>query len=153
MSTMLAQTHYTCMAPAIGFEQDFQTSWDLGIEDECKIAAPSQSQDYPSKHCYVLSEVYSREGWLQSTLFCIFNHCYFISSPSKLKTCHAIKQLYIHDIMQKYENNAFQKKFYNQFKQGTFSVECAPCIWAIKSWQVNKKLGCMHCIMFTWYPM
>jgi len=36
-----------------------------------------------------------------------------------------MKQLYIH-IMPKHEHNALQKKFYNQFKEGTFSVECAP---------------------------
>jgi len=68
------------------------------------------------------------EGGVQSPLFCIFNHCYFISSPNKLKICHTMKQLYIHNIMPKHENNAFQKKFYNQFKKGTFFVECAPCM-------------------------
>ena len=67
------------------------------------------------------------EGGVQSTRFCIFNHCYFISSPNKLKICQTIKQLYIHKIMPKHENNAFQKIFYNQYKKGTFSVECAPC--------------------------
>ena len=51
------------------------------------------------------------EGGIQSTLFCIFNHCYFISSPNKLKFCHTIKQLYIHNIMPKHENNALQKNF------------------------------------------
>jgi len=37
-----------------------------------------------------------REGGVQSTFFCIFNHCYFISSPNKLKIClcHTIRQLY-----------------------------------------------------------
>jgi len=30
--------------------------------------------------------------------------------------------------MPKHKNNALQKKFYNQFKKGTFSVECAPGI-------------------------
>ena len=28
--------------------------------------------------------------------------------------------------MPKHENNAFQKKFYNQFKKSASSVECAP---------------------------
>ena len=68
------------------------------------------------------------EGGVQSTLFCIFNHCYFISSLNKLKICHTIKQLYIHNIMPKHENNDLQKNFYNRFKKGTFSVECAPCL-------------------------
>ena len=63
------------------------------------------------------------KGGVQSTLFCIFNNCYFISSPNKLNICHIIKQLYIHN-----ENNALQKKFYNQLKKGAFSVECAPCL-------------------------
>ena len=67
------------------------------------------------------------EGGVQSTLFCIFNHCYFNSSPNKLKICHTIKQLYIQNIMQQHENNAIQKKIYNQFEKGTFFVECAPC--------------------------
>jgi len=35
----------------------------------------------------------SREGGVQSTLFCNFNHCYFISCPNKLKICHTVKQL------------------------------------------------------------
>ena len=64
----------------------------------------------------------SGEGGVQPTIFCIFNHCYFISSPNNLKNCHIIKQLYIHNIMPKHENTAFQKTFYNQFKKGTFSV-------------------------------
>jgi len=37
--------------------------------------------------------------------------------------------------MPKHENNALQKKFYNQFEKGTFSVECVPCmgyIWPVK---------------------
>jgi len=32
--------------------------------------------------------------------------------------------------MPKHENNAFQKTIYNQFKKGTFSVECAHA-WGI----------------------
>ena len=32
--------------------------------------------------------------------------------------------------MPKHENNALQKKFYNQFKKGTFSVECAH-VWGM----------------------
>jgi len=67
------------------------------------------------------------EGWVRSILFCIFDHCYFISSPNKLKIYHTIKQLYIHNIMPKHENNALQKKFYNQFKKSNFSVE--PHAW------------------------
>jgi len=59
-------------------------------------------------------------------LFCIFNHCYFNSNPNKLKIYHTIKKLYIHNIMPKHENSALQKKFYNQFEKGTFSVKCAP---------------------------
>jgi len=66
------------------------------------------------------------EGGVHSTRFCNVNHCYFISSPNKLKTNHTIKQLYIQNIMPKHENNALQKNLYNQFKKGTFSVECAP---------------------------
>ena len=71
---------------------------------------------YQSKYFYV------EEGGVQSTLFCIFNHCYFFSSANKLKICHTIKQPYIHNIMSKHENNALQKKIYNQFKKGTFSA-------------------------------
>jgi len=43
------------------------------------------------------------EGGVQSTLFSIFNQCYLISSPNKLKMCHTIKQLYIRNIMPKHE--------------------------------------------------
>jgi len=84
------------------------------------------------------------EGGVQSTLFYIFNHCYFISSPSKLKSCHKIKQPYIHNTMPKHENNAFQKTFQNQLKMVYFSVESAPCL---------GHMHCMHCIIFTWYPI
>jgi len=73
---------------------------------------------------------------------------YFKSKQAQI--CHTIKQLYIHNIMSKHENNAFQKKFYNQFQKSTFSVECAPCMG--HTWSVNQKLGYMHCIMFRWYP-
>jgi len=72
-----------------------------------------------------LSDLANGEGGVQSTLFCIFNHCYFISSPNKLKICHTRKQFYTHNIMPKHENNALQKKFYNQLKKGTFSVDGA----------------------------
>ena len=56
------------------------------------------------------------------------------------------------------KNNALQKKLYNQFKKGTFSVECAPCMVRNRHEHGvhltgQKKLGCMHCIMFIWYPM
>jgi len=53
---------------------------------------------------------------------------YSISSPNNLKICHTIKELYIHNIMTKHENNTLQKKIYNQFEKGTFSVERAPCM-------------------------
>jgi len=66
------------------------------------------------------------EGGVQSTLFFVFNHSYFISSPNKLKICHTIKQHYTQDITPKHENCDIQKKFYNQFKKGIFTVECAP---------------------------
>jgi len=81
------------------------------------------------------------EDGVQSTLFCIFDHCYFVSSPNKLKICHTVKQLYIHNIMPKHENNALQKKFYHQFKKSTFSVECAPYMWqaAANKWQAAAK--------------
>jgi len=98
------------------------------------------------------------EGGVQSTLFCIFTHCYFISCPNKLKICHTMKQLYINNIMAKRENNALQKKFYNQFKKGTF-LSSVPHAWYTLDMSmrctspVNKKLGCMHCIIITWYPM
>jgi len=52
----------------------------------------------------------------------------FNSSPNKLNKlnfCHTIKQLFIHNSMPKYSDNALQKKFCNQFEKGTFSVECA----------------------------
>ena len=52
-----------------------------------------------------------REGGVQSTLFCNFNHCSFVSSPNKLKICHTTKQLYIHNITLNHENNAFQKQY------------------------------------------
>jgi len=32
-----------------------------------------------------------QERW-QVKMFCIFDHCYFISSPTKLKICDTIKQ-------------------------------------------------------------
>jgi len=35
--------------------------------------------------------------------------------------------------MPKHENNALQEKIYNQFEKGTFSVECAPCLWHFPS--------------------
>jgi len=34
--------------------------------------------------------------------------------------------------MPKHENNAIQKKFYNQSVKGTFSVECVPCLGHVK---------------------
>ena len=95
------------------------------------------------------------EGGVQSTLFCIFNHCYFNSSPNKLKICHTIKQFYIDNIMPKHENNALQKNFYNQFEKDVECVKCAPCLGHTRHEHgvhltVNRKLGCMYCIMFTW---
>jgi len=71
-----------------------------------------------------------------------------------LKIGHTIRQLYIQNMIPKHENNALQKKFCNQFKKGCFSVECAPGMGTLDmsmvyTWPVNKKLGCMHCIMST----
>ena len=68
---------------------------------------------------------YRRGRWGAVDTFCILNHCSFISSPNKLKFCHTINQLYIQNIMPKHENNAIQKKMYNQFKKDIFFVECA----------------------------
>jgi len=34
-----------------------------------------------------------REGGVQLTHFCIYNPCYFISSPNKLKICYTKKRL------------------------------------------------------------
>jgi len=86
-------------------------------------AAPVRDRIFAPPGFAIMGKVgYSRH------FFCIFNHCYFNLSPKKLKICHTIKQLYIHNIVPKYENNALHKKFYNRFKKGTFSVECAPCM-------------------------
>ena len=114
---------------------DFLFGWDSRTEDE---------------DAYELGE-----GRVQLTLFCSFYHCYFISSPNNLKICHTIKQLYIHNIMPNHECNTLHKKFYNQFKKGTFlsSVAHALDMSMGCTWPVNKKLGCIHCIMFTWYPL
>jgi len=60
------------------------------------------------------------EGGVQSTLICIFNHCYFISSPNKLKICHTIKQLYIHNIMVKHPKMTFRKNFTINLKRVLF---------------------------------
>jgi len=69
------------------------------------------------------------EDGVQSTLFCIFNHCYFISTPNKLKIWHPIKQLLIHNIMAKHENNALQKKkLYSQLKKVLF-LSNVPHAW------------------------
>jgi len=43
--------------------------------------------------------------------------------------------------MPKHENNAFQKKFYNQLKKGAFSVECAP--WVIPDWSIKSWIACI----------
>jgi len=103
--------------------------------------------DLTEKFVYIVGE-----GGVRSKLFCIFNRCYFISSTNKLKICHTIKQLYIQNIMPKHENNALQKNFYNQFKKG------APCVGHTRHEHGvhltgQKKLSCMHCTMFMWYPM
>jgi len=90
------------------------------------------------------------EGGVQSTLFCIFTHCYFISSPSKLKICHTIKQLYINNIMAKHENNALQKKFYNQFKRILFCRMCPmpgthlTWAWCAPDRSINVRLHTLH---------
>jgi len=67
--------------------------------------------------------IFTGKGGVQSTLSYIFKDCYFISSPNKLKICHTIKQLCIHNIMTKHENNAIQKKICNQFKKSTLRVK------------------------------
>ena len=92
-----------------------------------KRAEPPNSQSIPPKSssCLPMKSFFDslyREGGYSRHTFCIFNRCYFISSTNKLKICYTIKQLYIHNIMPKHENNALQKNFYDQFKKGTFSV-------------------------------
>jgi len=51
-----------------------------------------------------------------------------------------------------------RNKFTIKFKKGTFSVECAPYMGHTRhehgaQLTGQKKLGCMHCITFMWYPM
>ena len=127
------------------------------------------SQNFP-RFC---TKQYVGECGLQSTLFCIFNHSYFISSPNKLKICHTMKQLlkichtmkqllhtmkqlYIHNIMPKHESNVLQKNFTTNLKRVLFCWMCTmPGVhstWALGgyTWPFNKKLGS---ITFTWYPM
>jgi len=43
-----------------------------------------------SFHRLGIAKTHIGQDKVQSTLFCIFNHCYFISSPNKLKICHTI---------------------------------------------------------------
>jgi len=54
-----------------------------------------------------------RGTWGIVDTFLHFHHCYFISSPNRLKLCCTVKQLYMHNIMPKHENNALQKKISN----------------------------------------
>ena len=144
---------------AILLEQGVNASWvsihmKRGLQFNCTFCSNKFVQFCFHWNSLMLLQNWVGEGGVQSTLFCIFSDCYFISSSNKLKLCHTIKQLYVNNIMPKHGNNAFQKKNYNQFKTGTFSVECAPCMGTLSmsmgyTWPVNKKLGCMHCIMFT----
>jgi len=76
-----------------------------------------------TSHASEINEIALGESGVQLTLFYIFNHCYFISRTNKLKICHKIKQLYIHNIMPKYKNNAFHKKFYNKLKKVLFLID------------------------------
>ena len=71
-----------------------------------------------------------REGGVQSTFFCIFNHYHFISCPNKLKICHIIKQLYIENITPKQENKALQKNFLQSISKGYFFCRVChmPCL-------------------------
>jgi len=64
------------------------------------VPGPPLQGSPPWWHLFVLDKI--GEGGVLSTLFCIFNNCYFISSLNKLQICHAIKQLYIHNIMSKH---------------------------------------------------
>jgi len=59
---------------------------------------------------------YSRHFFAFSTTATLFQ----VQTSSKFVT-----QESIHNIMPKHENNALQKKFYNQLKKGTFAVEGA----------------------------
>jgi len=72
--------------------------------------------------------VLSMGRWGTVDSFLHFQLLLLYFKTKQVKICHTIKQLCIHNIMPKHENNALQKKFYNQFKKGTFSVECAPCL-------------------------
>jgi len=45
-----------------------------------------------------------------------------------LKICHTIKQLYIHNIMPKHENNALQKNFTINLKKELF-LSNVPLAW------------------------
>jgi len=95
---------------------------------------------YASNHSpEVLPPHYEGEGGVQSTFFCIFNHCYFISSPNKLKICHTIKQqLSIHNIMPKHENNALQKKITINLKRVLF-LSNVPHDWGTLSYRGSNE--------------
>jgi len=60
------------------------------------------------------------EGGVQSTLFYIFNYCYFISSPNKLKFCHKIKKLCIHISCQNMKTTPSRKKIAINLKRVLF---------------------------------
>ena len=111
-------------------ECNIQDRIEGGATGEIAPGPPLQGGP-PWWHLFVLNKMGKVE--VLSTLFCIFNNYYFISSPNKLKICYAIKQLYVHNIMPKHENNALQKKFYNQFKKGTF-LSSVPHAWAHSTW-------------------
>ena len=99
-----------------------------GIDLSCPVhdsSCPVGHQAVPFAHENEREQAVGEDG-IQSTLKCIFNDCYFISRLNNLKISHTIKQLYIHNLMPKHENNTLHKKFYNQYKKGTFAVESAP---------------------------
>jgi len=65
-----------------------------------------------------------------------------------------MKQLYMHNIMPKHENNVLQKNFTINFKRLLF-LSNVPHAWGTLdmsmgyTWPVNKKLVSMHCITLT----
>jgi len=68
------------------------------------------------------------EGGVQSALFYIFNHCYFVSSPNKLKICHTMKKLYIHNIMPNMKTKPIRKSFTISLKK-VLSLSSVPHSW------------------------
>jgi len=121
--------HMKCVGESVRTGSGFK---NFGTGAESEKVTPAMLP-IPSHIACVLC----RARWGTVDTFCIFNHSYFISSPNKLKICHT-KHLYIHNIMPKHENNAFQKKFYNQFKKGTF-LSSVPHAWGTPD--RSKKVG------------